>query len=1110
MDYLAHTHGLQHGGDEELDREMLSDASYPDPEDPDFQYKLYVKREFYVNRVPVRDPVPDDQRLEVYHSLCPPKSGATPAQSFLPKFIHPQTPYTGVVAQHGTGVGKTRTAIYIAEGFKAQVEKYGTKIHVLVPGPLIRKNFIGEIIASTGETYTKVGMDAGVPVDAKTREQWDREVMANINQYYRIYTYRSFSKRVLGEKIKDSVTDAGGERRVARKTEEGDYQRELSVDHIDNLDNGLLIIDEAHNITDNDYGLAVEQVIRRSRNLRVVHLTATPNKNYADGIIQLVNMLRPAESQIDRDRVFTPQGYEMAFRPEGEAYFREMIRGYISYVRGADPLTFAKREDVGIIPPGLDFTKVIQCPMAEWQQAAYDRVQAAESDSFDRESEAVSNFAMPGLTRDLRGITSYHGIEGLKTVVRQLGSHGDLLRNQLSEGVMSDVENVADIIRLQDNREIGGAIFRRPYLARFSSKFDRALSDLEEYVEGQRGARTAFVYSNLVRSGIELFAQVMNENGYLEYRDDPREYSIRPTTRCYRCGLPYGEHAHSDHSYGPAVYTLITGGGEEETGSDDKFNTIRDVFNRSDNRSGQHIKFVLGSRVMKEGVSLRNIGAIMLLDVHFTLGRVEQVFGRGIRFCMHSDLMSHDHLRPVVRTYRYVVAVPQGQSTEEEMYAKAEAKFRLISKVDRICAEEAIDCPLMRGSNIFREELQAYQGCEQGPTPCPAVCGYQDCYYQCSNRRLVSELYDPDRLMFRKLAREELDYSTYDREMARSEIAVAVRVIVSMYRREYVYTLTDILEGVRDSLEGEMYDLYDPFYVYQALDLLIPTTANDFNNWSVRLRDRFGRSGYLIYVADYYIFQPFGEDENLPAYYRSHYAPEVSGRIVLRDYLQSRQLWQTREDKNARQSSGRRKTRHYDFQTLSDYYQSKPEATYVGVLDGPTPGSVEDLAGEPDQFKLRGRRPRVLKKKRQTGVPSLYGSVCSTSKSMEELAKVCRQIGLPRPKGIPRADLCRQIRDRMWALEKYGDGTKTWMLTPADHPVHPAPLNLLDREQLFQRRAEDEGVRITKRTRVDGEELYPDLTAYQLVLDLAGKPSAALQADYQMEKTGRGWRITLE
>ena len=1093
-----------------LEEEMTKDASYPDPGDPDLQYGLYVKREFYAHRVPIRPAIDDDERMEAYAQYCGPSSGSTPAQALLPKLIHPSTPYRGILVNQGTGVGKTKTAINIAEGFKGQIEKYGTKIVVLVPGPILRQNFIQQIVKFTGETYTGMVKSDEETLDARAREAREEDIITAISQYYHIYTYRGFSKRVLGEKVKEQVADkVGVYRSVARKTKEGEYERELAVDHIDNLDNGLLIIDEAHNVTENDYGRSVSAIINRSKNLRVVLLTATPNKNYADGVIELINFLRPKNSQIERDKVFTAQGYDMAFKPGGEEYFRSMIRGYVSYVRGADPLTFARRVDMGEIPPGLDFTRVIQCFMEPFQQAAYDRVQASATDSFDRDSEAVSNFAMPGLTRDLKSLTSYHGIEGLNTVRRQLVSHRDLLCKLLHEDVMSDAEPVNQIIKLVDKKEISGLIFQRPYLSRFSTKFDRVLSDLEENVRGKLGSRTSFVYSNLVRSGIELFAKVLLANGYLEYRDNRSEYSIEGKTICYLCGQRRDEHSNADHAFGPATYLLVTGGGEDEGTPDEKFNIIHDVFNRSDNQDGRHIKMILGSRVMKEGVSTKNVGSVYLLDVHYTLGRVEQVLGRAIRFCSHSDMMNQDNLYPVVKAYRYVVSLKTGMSSEIEMYSKAEAKFKMITVVDRICAEEAVDCPLMRGVNLFEEELREYEGCGSQDKPCPAICGYQDCYYQCSSRKAVSQLYDPESNMYRKLSKNELDYSTYDREMAKEEIDVAKRAIVALYRRDYVYKLRDLLRLVKATLSEDAADMFDPFYVYQALDDLTPVSANDFNNWSTRIRDKFGRNGYLIHVKGFYLFQPFGQDESLPAYYRRHYVPDITSQISLRDYLQSKGQWKEYKTSGKSGRSRDKRVYEYDFDSTLDYYQTKDEAAYVGVLESPITGSADHKAGKPDQFKIRKKRPRFVQKKRETGVPSFFGSVCNTSKSMKELMDIQRKIGLRVSKDISRGDLCQAVRDRLYALERYGDGSKTWLIVPANHQTLPFPLNIGDRLKRLQSQAKSQGLKLGKSKRVEGEELYPDIKEYSLQVPLVGRPSESMISEYSMKGRGEKWTVTL-
>jgi hypothetical protein len=40
--------------------------SYPDPDDSDFQYQIYKKREYYINKVPYREKITDYQDIKSY------------------------------------------------------------------------------------------------------------------------------------------------------------------------------------------------------------------------------------------------------------------------------------------------------------------------------------------------------------------------------------------------------------------------------------------------------------------------------------------------------------------------------------------------------------------------------------------------------------------------------------------------------------------------------------------------------------------------------------------------------------------------------------------------------------------------------------------------------------------------------------------------------------------------------------------------------------------------------------------------------------------------------------------------------------------------------------
>ena len=108
---------------------------------------------------------------------------------------------------------------------------------------------------------------------------------------------------------------------------------------------------------------------------------------------------------------------------------------------------------------------------------------------------------------------------------------------------------------------------------------------------------------------------------------------------------------------------------------------------------------------MNEGITLKNIKEIHILDVHYNLGKVDQVIGSGIRFCTHYDIINEENPYPKVEIYKYVISLKEGLSTEEQLYKKAEFKYTLIKETERILQEEAVDCPLNRNGNIFPEEL---------------------------------------------------------------------------------------------------------------------------------------------------------------------------------------------------------------------------------------------------------------------------------------------------------------------------------------------------------------------------------------------------------------------
>ena len=113
-----------------------TEITYPEEDDPNFQSKIYKKREFYYHKIPEMKTMTNYNDIKLYRDdVCGGKLELYTHQSFLANFINPNTPYKGLLMFHGTGTGKTGSAISIAENFKDMVKKYNTKINVFVPGP---------------------------------------------------------------------------------------------------------------------------------------------------------------------------------------------------------------------------------------------------------------------------------------------------------------------------------------------------------------------------------------------------------------------------------------------------------------------------------------------------------------------------------------------------------------------------------------------------------------------------------------------------------------------------------------------------------------------------------------------------------------------------------------------------------------------------------------------------------------------------------------------------------------------------------------------------------------------------------------------------------------
>jgi len=461
---------------------------------------------------------------------------------------------------------------------------------------------------------------------------------------------------------------------------------------------------------------------------------------------------------------------------------------------------------------------------------------------------------------------------------------------------------------------------------------------------------------------------------------------------------------------------------------------------------------------MNEGVTLKNCSEVHIIDVFYNLPKVEQVIGRAIRMCVHKDSINDKNRFPKVRVYRYVISTPGELTTDELLYKKAEEKYLLVKNIERGLKESAIDCPLLLNANMFPEEVEHHKGCVEptaenikaGKKICPALCDFKECNLKCDEDKLNVKYFQKGK--YRELDNNEIDYNTFNDELAKFEINNVKSKIKDLFRFKHVYFYDEILKEIKKSFLPHQAGLFDSFFLDQGLEEMMPKSENDFNNFKDTVFDKYNRPGYIIQREKYYLFQPFNENEDVPMYYRETINIDKNNQVSLENFIKQKFGNVKTNIPVMEEKTKDKKEVGYNFESVIDYYEQREENFIVGIIDK----NLNKLASnEIDLFKIREPIGKTKDKKRGTGIPTLKGAVCSTSKDKNYLMNLIKKIPnitkeeIIRIDKLTREDICKEMRDKLLYLEKYStnkDGNKlTYVMIPENHPIYTFPYNLEDR-----------------------------------------------------------------
>jgi superfamily II DNA or RNA helicase len=584
-------------------------------------------------------------------------------QRFLRRVLSPESPTRNLLLVHGTGVGKTCTAIQIAEEYIIRPEFQDKRVLVLA-NPSIQENFKTQIF-----DISRVSIDEdGLLLSKQCTGRRYLDMIQRSQSESLKYTDKASQQRVmnLANKIIGEFYEFAGyftfanmidRQKLIAKTD-NDMKKWIH----DTFDNRLIIIDEAHNLKETTesesnklVAIAIEEIVKTANGVTLVLLTATPMYDKFDEILYYFNLFLWNERKLELNKLlktselFTEAG---EFKEGQESVFRALCQEYVSFVRGENPFTFPFR-----LPPPNNLV------------ALPDRKTDIAGEVIKKQRKYLT------LTRSFVSPLQKDAIKNL--TVKAVSDSRLICVYPENKTFRETFE------RTEGGYKYRGEKFLAPSkVALYSSKFGL----IAKTIEASSGI--VFVYSNVVESGAQLFAMCLEEHGY------------EPMT-----GIQLLKETSKEVTRGSkGKYVLFT---SEISDSEIKKALIR--LKRVENADGSDIRVVIASPKVSEGVDFRNVRQIHVLDPWFNMSRIEQVLGRGMRTCSHSSL---DFEEQNCTVYLHVCRYPDSeQETVDEYIYRVfvEEKGARIAKVKRVVMESAMDCELQDSINSlptqWRDEL---------------------------------------------------------------------------------------------------------------------------------------------------------------------------------------------------------------------------------------------------------------------------------------------------------------------------------------------------------------------------------------------------------------------
>jgi hypothetical protein len=583
-------------------------------------------KEYQMMKVPDIPVIKDEGEFDVYtKQVC--SSFDKLHQHFVEHYLSNRSPYKSVLLYHSLGVGKTCSAITVAEAMlTGHVTSEGPRV-IVISSKTLQDSFKAQINGQCTDGYY-----------AKLARNDPKRIDKLINSRYRFMT----DNGIIG------------------------YAKECKGV----MKNMTLIIDEAHNLRVNESAkessFALEKLIRENANSgnRLVMLSATPMYDKPKEIVWLLSLLLQNDGHkplvemdiFDKDDRLTENGRRV---------LRQVSNEYISFIKSMNPFAFAQR--FSPVLSGVDTISdswakklkewIVPSEPGNYQMVAPEAFQAANI-TFPNTSKTKSKTKVKPENNDsdAEEIEVVGDKDGFKRVFVESGGGEKSLRLQYVTGY----ENA--LMPTPDN------------LGSIAAK----LQLICELIHNSKGI--VLVYSRYIYSGVLPLAIALEHMGMQRYGV---ENSLLRNPKVTETKLK-------------SKYCIMCGS-KDVMGSSSISKLIVDM-NSAKNVDGKVVKVALITEIAEEGLSFHNVREVHILEPWYHINRTEQVIGRAIRTCSHTELPLANRNVTV-----YLHALYHRWSPDIRMYRDFVAKkFDQIQEIEDIIRVNAVDCEIMKNMNFYR------------------------------------------------------------------------------------------------------------------------------------------------------------------------------------------------------------------------------------------------------------------------------------------------------------------------------------------------------------------------------------------------------------------------